>query len=169
MGYVNNTHMSLFIPPASIQKTAGSWTPGVVSNIASDVRSAADASFTLIIPLPLPGNSQARAGARLMGVDLYYKIAAAAADDFATVELEKMTLPASGSALAGMAVATTCDAGHDIAAERKAIGDHTLTVTLNTPAYLDDGDAYVLVCTLDAASATVFSLFGARANYELRL
>ena len=169
MGYVNNTHMSINIPPAMIQKTAGTWTPAISSNVASDARGAADASFTLIIPVPLPSNSQVKAGAKLKSIDVFYKIATAAADDFATVELSKMTLPTTGSAPSGAAVDTTLDTGHDAAAERKATGDHTMTITVDAPAYLDDGDMYVVECTVDAAAGTVFTLYGARANYELRL
>jgi hypothetical protein len=136
--------------------------------VASEARGTADASFTLLIPVPLPGNSQVKTGAKLKSIDVFYKIANAA-DDFATVELSKMALPATGSAPTGAAVSTTIDTGHDTAAERKAAGDHTMTVTLDTPVYLDDGDMYVLACVVDAAAATVFTLYGARANYELRL
>ena len=44
-----------------------------------------------------------------------------------------------------------------------------MTVTLSTPAYIDDGDAYELVMVIDFATTTAFQLFGARANYELRV
>ncbi len=169
MGYVNNTSMSEFIPPAAVGKSAGTWTPGVSSNVAAETRTAGDASFKLLIPAVLPGNSRTKAGAKLKSMDVFYKIATAAADDFATVALHRMSLPVTGSAVSGEEVALTIDAGHDSAAERKAVGDHTLTVTLSTPAYLNDGDAYVLECTIDAAATTVFTLYGARMNYELRV
>ena len=169
MGYVNNTQMSLFIPPANIQKTAGTWTPTLTSNVLADVRTAADASFTLFIPIPLPANAAVKAGAKLKSIDVYYKILTAAADDFATVELEKMALKATGSIPTGAAVTTTEDSGHDAAAERKATGDHTMTVTITSPAYLDEDDHYVLELIVDAAATTVFSIYGARANYELRI
>ena len=55
------------------------------SNIVSEVRTAADAAFTLLIPLLAPGNSAERKGSRLKQVRVFYKIGAADADDFATV------------------------------------------------------------------------------------
>jgi len=164
-----NTHLSQFIPPSAASKSAGTWTGGDASGVAYEARSAADASFSLLIPLALPGSSSYRAGARLKSVDVYYKIATTAADDFATVELYKISLPAaSGSALTAAAVTTAIDSAHDAAAERKAAGDHLMTVTLASPAWVDDGDVYALKLTVDAAAGTVFTLYGARALYELR-
>lgn len=169
MGYVHDTHMSQFIPPASISKSAGTWTPSVSSNVIQEARGAADASFTLLVPIPIPSNESALKGCKLESVDLFYKIATAAADDFATVELEKVALPADTAAPTGTAPTVTIDTGHDTAAERKAVAQHTMTVTLSTPAWLDNDDAYFLQCVVDAAATTVFTLYGARANYTLRV
>lgn len=169
MGYVHDTHMSQFIPPAAITKSAGTWTPSVASNVVKEARAAADASFTLLIPIPIPSNASALKGAKLKSVDVWYKIATAAADDFATVTLNQIGLPGDGDAPAGAEVSVTLDAAHDTAAERKAVGDHTMTVTLASPAWLDDDDAYFLELVVDAAATTVFTLYGARANYELRV
>jgi hypothetical protein len=84
--------------------------------------------------------------------------------------LKKQTLPADGTAFAGADVAgITIDAGHDTAAERKATGDHTMTVTLDTAVWVDNDDMYYLVMTIDFATTSAFSLFGARANFELRV
>ena len=44
-----------------------------------------------------------------------------------------------------------------------------MTITLDDPAWLDDGDFYFLKLVVDAAAGTVFTFFGARANYELRV
>lgn len=166
MGYVHDTHMSQFIPPAAISKSAGTWTPSVASNIVKEARTAADAAFTLLVPIPIPSNASALKGAKLKSVDVFYKIGTAAADDFASVELEKVGLAAAPS---GEAVTITIDADHDTAAERKGMGDHMMTVAITTPTWLDDGDAYYLQLVVDAAATTIFTLFGARANYELRV
>ena len=168
MGYVHDTHFSMFIPPAAIGKSAGTWTPALSSNLASESRGAADASFTLNIPILIPSNDSALKGAKLKSVDVWYKIATGAADDFATVELNKVTLAATGTAPTGAEVTTTCDTGHDTAAERKATGDHTMTVTVTTPEWADDAAAYILSLIVDAAANTAFTLYGARANFELR-
>jgi hypothetical protein len=63
----------------------------------------------------------------------------------------------------------TIDAGHDSAAERKAIGDHTMTVTLSSPAFIEDDEAWYLHLNVDAAAGTVFTFYGANVNYTLRL
>jgi hypothetical protein len=170
MGYVSDKEMSLWIPPANIQKTAGTWTPTLSSNVWSDVRSGADASFSLAIPIQLFGNAQALRGVKLVSINVYYAIGNTAADDFAVVELEKMTLGADDTAITGAAVTVTLDAGHDTAAERLAVDtDHVMTVTLNTPEWIDNDEVFVLTLTVDAAAATVFTLFGARANFQLEL
>lgn len=168
MGYVHDTHTSQFIPPATIAKSAGTWTSSVASNVIQEARGASDAVFTLIIPVPIPSNASALKGAKLKSIDVFYKIATVAADDFATVELEKVSLPATGVAVAGAAIATACDTGHDTAAKRKALGDHTLTVTLTSPAWIGSSEAYYLQLVIDAAATTVFTLFGARINYDFR-
>ena len=168
MGYVNNTHLSAFIPPAAIAKSAGAWTPALSGHVAGEARGAADGSFTLLVPLALPAGGAGQAGATLTCIDVYYHIATAA-DDFAAVELEKMALPANGSAPSGAAAAITLDGAHDTAAKRKTAGDHCLTVTLAAPAHLAADDVYVLQLVIDAAAATVFTLYGARAHFELRL
>jgi hypothetical protein len=167
MGYVNDTQMSSFTPGFAAGKSAGTWTPTLASNTCGDVRTAADASFTIMIPLRLPANAAALKGAYLKTIDVYYKIGTAAADDFATVELEKMALGSAG-AITGAAVTVTLDTGHDTAAERKATGEHKMTVTLTTKVWIDEDDVYYLVLTVDAAATTVFTLWGARANFTLR-
>ena len=121
------------------------------------VRTAGDAPFTALIPIIIPGNSVSLKGSLLKSIDVYYKIATAAADDFATVELEKMTLGVDDVAVAGAAVAGACDTGHDSAAKRLAVDDdHVLTFTLTDPVWIDDGDALVLQLVVDCAASTVF-------------
>ena len=169
MGYVNVTDISQFIPPSAIQKTGGTWTPTISANVISDVRTAADAAFTLLIPLVLPGSEIGLQGAKIKSIDVWYKIATTAADDFATVALSKVTLAADGVVVAGAAVTVTIDAAHDTAAERLAIDDHKMTVTLASEVFIDEDYAYFLSCVIDAHLNTVFTLFGARVNYTLRL
>ena len=169
MGYVNVTDICQFVPPSLIQKTLGTWTPTVASNLITDVRTAADAAFDLLIPLVLPGSEVALQGAKIKSVDVWYIIGTAAADDFATVEVDKVTLPVDGTAPTGAAVSSTCDAAHDTAAERLAVDEHKMTVTITAPAFVEKGAAYYLHLNVDAAATTVFSIVGAQVNYTLRL
>jgi hypothetical protein len=169
MGYVHDTQMVQMISPFQCGVTAGTWTPTIASNVVSNVRTAADANFTLLIPILLPQNSGTAKGAYLTSVDVYYKIATAACDDIASFALNRVNLKASGTAIDGTAIAATADAGHDTAAERKAVADHTMTVTVDAPLWIGSGDIYVFSMVVDAAATTVFSFFGARANYTLRV
>ena len=169
MGYVNDTDICQFIPPSMIQKSAGTWTPTLASNLVTDVRTAADAAFTLIVPISVPGSSVGVQGAKLVSIDFWYIIGTAAADDFATVELDKVTLAVDGTAPTGAAVSVTIDTDHDTAAERLAADEHKMNVALDTPVFIQDDEAFYLCMIVDAAAGTVFSVVGAQVNYTLRL
>lgn len=168
MGYVCDTQMSVFIPPADIVKTAGTWTASLSANVVKEDRTPADGVFNLIVPLGVTGNAAAFKGARIKRVDLLYKVAGGACDSIPTVEVEKVTFSAGGAA-GGAAAAVTLDGGHDTDAKRKALGDHRMMVTLNSPAWLDDDEAYYLYVNVDASATTQFTLFGAVVYFDLRL
>ena len=146
----------------------------VASNIWSNDRSAADAAFTLYVPAEIPSNSKALKGALIKSIELMYEILTGACDDFATVKLYKDTFSASAASGSGAINTTaevtgiTIDAGHDTAAERKAVDQHRMVVTLDTPAYIDNDEGYHLECVVDAAANSVFKVYGAIVNYTLR-
>ena len=170
MGYTNDVHMARFIPANQIAFSAGTWTPTVTSDVLTMVRSAADASFTAMIPININSNSIPLKGSKLVSIDVWYSIGTAAADDFATAALNKVVLAADDTAPTAAEVATALDTGHDSAAERKAQDDdHCMTFTLDTPAWIDDGDFYWVELIVDCAAGTVFTFFGARANFTLRV
>ncbi|MCC7162299.1 MAG: hypothetical protein IT331_07380 [Anaerolineae bacterium] len=166
-GYVHDTGASQWIDPALIAKSAGTWTPTYSTNKIFHRRTAGDATFNLFIPVVVKSNSSSQKGAYLKSIDVFYNVTNAL-DDLATVELNKQSLSSVGAHTAG-AVTTTLDSGHDSAAERKAAGEHKMTVTLATPAWVDDDESYVLYMVCDAAATSVFDLVGARANYTLRV
>jgi predicted alpha/beta-hydrolase family hydrolase len=168
MGYVNDTHSAQFIHPGDFEMSAGTWAVAEASNVVSNDRVAADAAVTVLIPIRMPSNESALKGAKLKSIDVGYLIGTAAADDFATVELEKVTVGADNVAAAGAAVATTEDAAHDSAAERLAADDHTMTVTVTTPEWCDDGVCYWLKLVIDCAATTVLKFYGAIAHFTLR-
>ena len=169
MGYVHDTDMSQFISPFACAYTAGTWTPTIGTNMVENVRTAADASFTILIPIEVPSNGVALKGSYLKSIDIYYSIATAAADAVAGLAVDKLTLAVDGTAVAGATVAVTQDTGHDTAAERIDIEDHTMTATITTPAWIDEDEHFVASLVVDAAAGTVFSFIGARANYTLRV
>ncbi len=175
MGYVHDTAMSQFVPPNMIGASAGTWTLTVASNVWSNNRTAADASFTLYIPIPIPSNSVALKGAKLTSIELMYSIGTAACDDFATLALYKDTLQASAASGSGTlntaaeVTAVTIDTGHDTAAERKAADEHRAVITLTTPVFIDNDETYHVEAVVDAAATSVFKVFGAIVNYTLRV
>jgi len=176
MGYVHDTAMSQFIPPNQIGASAGTWTLAVASNVWSNNRTAADASFTLYIPIVIPTNSVALKGTKILSVELMYSIATAAADDvaLATAILYKDTFQAtaasgSGTLNTAAAFVSTKDTGHDTAAELLAVDEHRVVWTVTTAEWGDNDVGYHLEVVVDAAAATVFKVFGAIINYTLRV
>jgi len=169
MGYVNNTHTSKFISPSMITKTAGTWTAAVASDVVSEARTAAAATFDLLIPLHLTGSDVGLQGAKIHSIDVWYKIGTAAATDFATVEVDRITLGDNTVAPSGVNPVVTIDGDHDTAAERKTVAEHKMTVTLTNPEFMADSEAWYLHLGVSAASGTVFTLYGAQVNYTLRL
>ena len=168
MGNSVNTNMSQHIPAALIQKSAGTWTPTLASNVLSDNRTAADATFNLFIPIMIPGNAKALQGARLKSIEVLYTVGTAAMDSVAAPELEKISVSSPG-AVTGAAVTTTQDTGHDAAAERITVADHRMVISVTTPEWVDNDVYYNLYIACDAAATSVFKLYGAIANFDLKV
>ena len=169
MGYVSDKHFSQFISPFAYGKNAGTWTPTIASNVVKDVRSQADASFTLLIPITIPSNESGLKGARLKSIEIFYAIGTAAADDFATVAIDKVTLGVDDTAATGASVPHTIDAGHDTDSERLAVDtDHVMTLTITTPFWIDDNEVVWVSLIVDCHANTVFTNFGAVAHFDLR-
>ena len=169
MGYVNITDICQFVPPSMILKSAGTWTPTIASNVVYDARTAADAEFTLLAPLVLPGSEVALQGAKIKGVDVWYRISTAAADAFATVNVVRMNLRGFELAAQGATIDVTLDADHNTSDKRKIAEHHKMTVSIDDPIFVALNRPYYLVMTVDAAAATVFHLHGCQVNYTLRI
>jgi hypothetical protein len=169
MGYIHDTAMSQFVPPADFQFSAGTWAIAVASNVWSMDRTANDSTFTAYFPIPILSNSAALKGAKLESIEVMYSIATTLADDFVSVTLYKDTLAVDGTFNSAASVTTTEDAAHDSAAERKAIDEHRMVITLSTPVWIDDDEAFHLEFVVDCHANTVFKCFGAIINYTLRL
>ncbi len=169
MGYVNVTDISQFIPPSLFELITGTWTAAISSNVISKAKSASDESTTILIPITLDASNVALQGAKIQSVDVWYKIATAAADDFATVAASKVSLNADNTAVDGAALSVTCDSAHDTAAERKAVDDHKMTITFDTPQFLEDDEAIWISLVVDCAATTILTLYGAQVNFDLRL
>ena len=176
MGYVHDTAMAQFIPPAMIGKSAtATMTLKVATNVWSDDRTANDSSFTIYVPIPIPSSTVPLKGCYLKSIELMYSIGTANADNVSTVKLYKDTLqPAAASGSGSINTAAeitgiTVDAGHDTTAERKAQDEHRMIVTLDVPLWIDEDATYHLEVVVDNAATTVVKIFGAIINYTLRM
>jgi hypothetical protein len=167
-GYVHDTHMSQFLPFSLFAHSAGTWTATVASNVWYARRTAADAASTTRIPVLVPSNSAGNKGAYLTSVDVYYRVATAALDAL-QADLYKTTLGADGALQTVAAVTTTYDSGHDSAAERIDVDEHSLTLTLSTPVWVDNDEELFVEVVADNAATSLLDFFGARANFTLRL
>jgi hypothetical protein len=168
MGYVNDTQMSAFTQPEDCIGTVGTWAMAVASNVWSLNKTAADNTSVVKIPLRLPANATALKGALLKSVDIWFSNATGD-NEVVSAALYKTTLGAQAAAVTAAVVATTYDTGHDAAAERITQAAHKMTLTLTTPVWVDDDTPYHVELTIDAAANSVDKIFGARANYTLRV
>jgi hypothetical protein len=168
MGYVHDTQMAAWMGPEENQALSGTWALGVNSHLWSFNRSAADATFTLKIPIKLPSNAAAQKGAYLKSIDIYWEATTAAMDDVSAA-LYRCNLQANGTTPTITAITTTYDAAHDTAAERLTLAAHKMTLTLAAPQWVDDDQYFFVEIAGDAAASSVFKYYGARANYTLRV
>jgi hypothetical protein len=168
MGYVNDTAMSQFIPAINFAFSLGTWTPTLASNVVSNVRTAGAASCNVFIPILIPSNLVALKGSRLKSIDVWYSIATADLTDFATVEIEAITLPANATLPTATTLASTQDALHNTAALRKAQQNAKMTITVTTPVWIADLLQYVVNLVLSCAATSVVTFYGALIHYDAR-
>jgi hypothetical protein len=171
MGYVHDSTMSQFFPPTVAHYVTGTWTDaaGAVTGTIAKSKAAADNTAVVTIPITLPQNSGAYKGAYLKSIDVLWEVLTAAMDAVTAV-INQSVLPANGAAFAAVtALSFTYDTGHDTAPERLTLDQHTMTLTLDTPIWLDNDDLILVQITFDAATTSALTFFGARANYTLRL
>jgi hypothetical protein len=170
MGYVHDTGFSQWIPPTMMFGDTAAWSLGAGQVSGSFVYKcdATDEVANLWIPILLPSNSDANKGAMLKSIEVDYEIVAAACDAV-TVNLYKMTRGADGADVTVTDVTgITFDAAHDTDDERDDLDEHAMTVTIDDPDYIDNGDYYYLKIAFDKAATSTVELLGAFANYTFR-
>ena len=170
MGLVHDTHMTQYIPPTLFHCATGTWTlaAGAVAGTIAKHVAATDESSVVTIPVVLPSNSVALKGTKLASIEIDFEILIAACDAMAAV-VNKVTRGADGAVAVVAAQTFTYDTGHDGASERIDVDQHKMTLTLDTPIWLDN-DVYVLVeLTFDKAATTTLDMLAAVANFTLRV
>ena len=166
---IHNTHFAQYIPPTIWHYVTGTWTDaaGNVTDTIVKARAAADSVSTVNVPIIIPSNSVGNTGAKLASVEIDYEIGTAACDAVSAI-VNLVTRGANGADATVAAQTFTYDTGHDTAAERYTVDEHKMTLTLDTPVWIDN-DQYVLVeLTFDAAATSVVHCIAAVANFTLR-
>ena len=170
MGYVHDTHMSQYIPPGAMHYVTGTWSDaaGQVAGTIVKKKAATDETATVNIPITVPSNSSSQKGSYLVSVEIDFEVLTAALDAMSAT-INKVTRGADGAVAVVDTQTFTYDTGHDSAAERIDVDQHKMTLTLDTPIWIDN-DEYVLVAlSVNAAATSVFDMLAAVANFTLRL
>ena len=168
MGYVHDTAMSQFVPPTVMHGVTGTYTnaAGAVAGTIALHRAAAASTGVINIPIILPSNLVAMKGAYLKSVEVDYECLLAAATSV-TFTMNKVTRGADGAVAVVSAVTVTQDltAATDAADQDQ----HKCTVTVTTPAWIDNDEYYLLVMTAICGGTVTLDILGAVINYTLRV
>jgi len=170
MGYTHDTAMSQYIPPTLVHAVTGAWTwtAGAVTGTIAKRVAATDETTVINIPIIIPSNSIAEKGARLTSIEVDFEILTAACDAVdALVNLVERGLDTAVAVVTAQAF--SYDTGHDTAAERYAVEQHRMTLTLTTPIWLTNNQYVLVEITANKAATTTIQVLSAVANYTLRL
>ncbi len=167
-GYVHDTAMCQWIPPTAGHYVTGTWTmaAGQTAGTIVMIKAAAAETSTINIPIPIPSNSVSGKGSYLKYVEVDYEIRTAAATSI-TLSIAKVVAGADGAD-----ATVTAPAGTQTltpATTAATVNEHLDKFTLTTPAWIDDGEYYMLKIAAVCAATTVLEILGARAYYTARL
>jgi hypothetical protein len=162
-----NTDVEISIEPLNglSDDATVNWTRGITSaGVRTMTRAAGATASGLWYPIPTRIRSSTDKGLKPTGVKMAYSVGTATLTDIRT-ELYKRTMPAAGDAPgtpALIAGATNSEyvAAYNTAAERSAIEDHTLELTVPTEAqaYLAADEQLLLKVYVDPAASSVLVL-----------
>src|SRR3990167_8069222 len=160
-GCVHDTAMSQWISPGMCSYVTGTWTDavGAVTGTVVKEKTAADSTGEIYIPINAagPSNSVAQKGSYIQSINIFWATTPAALDAAgATALIDRFVLPANGAAFPALVAHTfTYDAGNDTAAETDDLDEHSMTLTITTPFWLDNDDLVQVRLTLDSAATSV--------------
>ncbi len=164
---IHNTHFSQFIPPTVFHPVTGTftWVAGQVAGTIVMHRAAANETSVVTIPILVPSNSIALQGAKLASIEVDYEVLVAEPTSI-TWTLNKVTRGIEG-AVAVVAAVTKTNTNADAAA--KTVDQHKQTITITTPAWIDNDEYYLLQCSIVAgAGGNTFDFLAAVANFTLK-
>ena len=167
MGFVH-TDIEEYISPAEMHYVTGTWADaaGQVAGTIVKHKAAGAETGVVTIPIKMPQHASALKGAMLNSIEIDYELLAAAATSVTAV-LNKVTRGADGA----VAVVASVDITQDLAAAVAAAtqDQHLLTVDVDTPAWADDGEYYLLQLSFVCGGVVTVDILGAVAKYTLRL
>ncbi len=165
-GYVHDTAFSQFIPPTMLFGDTAAWAiaAGQVANSKVYGCDATDETANLYVPVLLPSNSVAGKGAYLKSIEIIYEIVTAACDSVTAV-IHKTVVAVEGT---GVTVTQPAFSQSPTAANSKTADQHRLVLTLTTPVWVDNDDAYHVAIAFDKAATSTVEVLGAIANFTLR-
>jgi len=173
MGYVHDTNFSQWIPPTAFHPVTGTFTftAGGVTDTISLHRAAANQTSVITIPIIVPSNSAVdvaglpNKGALLKSIEVDYEITIAEPTSI-TWTLNKVKRGADGAVAVVSAITKTDTLA---AAAAKTVDQHKQTITITTPAYVENDEYYLLQASIVAgAGGTVNDFLGAVANYTFK-
>ncbi len=104
-------------------------------------------------------------GCCLVSVDVYWEVLTAAADAVDAL-IHRVTLPVNGAAIGTVeSLAFSYDTGHDTGPERLTLDQHSMTLTLTAPVWIEDDQVIQVQVIIDAAATSAITVFGARQLY----
>jgi hypothetical protein len=165
---VGQTDCFQCIPPGACIGVAATDTflQKFVSSMPALQSAATTAEAAVVyIPILLSARETASRGAKLTSLKVHYDIdnAGTAAD----LGLYKVTLAADGTiATVASEIASTCD---HTDANLYAADEHVAELTVTTPAFIDDDEAYYALLSVTKATNTNLTFFGAWAYFTRAL
>jgi len=165
-----DTHVHKWHPPTRCHTSLGTWAnaAGQVANTIVHKKTANLEDPVFTVPLELPMNDGDARGAYLVSVDVYYELLVAAAT-WLTAFIHRVTTPVNGAGIGAVeALAFTYDAASD-AAGRVTADQHSMTLSLTTPVWVEDDHVIQVVLAFTCGGAVVIDYIGIRANYSYRL
>jgi hypothetical protein len=160
--------MAQYIPPNTFHCVTGTWTDiaGQVAGTICRHKAAAGETSIVNIPLAVISNSVALKGALLKSVEVDYEIQVANCTSV-TAAIVKVVRGADLAVAVVSAPACTQDLVAAVGAA--SVEQHKLTVTLTTPAWIDNDEYYFLKLTIVAAATSTVDLLAAVANFTERI
>jgi hypothetical protein len=163
---IHNTHFAQYIPPDAMNFVTGTWADaaGQVAGTICKHKTANAETSSVTIPILIPSNSIGLNGAKLASVEFDYEILVA---DLTSIiaTIKKITRGVYTTVAVATAVTFT---QASTAANARVTDQHKLVLTLDTPAWIDNDEYYLVALSCVAPATTQLDLLGAVANFTFR-